>query len=175
MSSKIGSNAIVGIFPQDRVQADPKKVESGDSVVIPFWAHDSIWAGRRDDRRGGGEAAPPFAEGPVNPRDPDASFTIKNDKTYFGYKAHLAMDEESDLIRQAEMTSADVHDSQRGEAMIQGDEEAYYADKAYDSNALREKLASLGIADKIAYKAQRRARFIFIALAAAARFQRPLI
>ena len=31
---------------------------------------------------------PPFEEGPVNPRDPDASFTVKNDKTYFGYKAH---------------------------------------------------------------------------------------
>ena len=32
------------------------------------------------------------------------------------------MDEKSDLIRQAEMTAADLHDSQRGEAMIQGDE-----------------------------------------------------
>jgi IS5 family transposase len=40
---------------------------------------------------------PPFEEGPVNPRDPDASFTVKNDKTYFGYKAHIAVDEESDL------------------------------------------------------------------------------
>ena len=39
--------------------------------------------------------------------------------------------------------------------MIQGDEAAYYADKAYDSRALREKLASLGIDDKIAYKAKR--------------------
>ena len=65
---------------------------------------------------------PPYEEGQVNPRDPDASFTIKNDKTYFGYKAHIAVDEQSDLIRQAEMTSADLHDSQRGEAMIQGDE-----------------------------------------------------
>ena len=91
---------------------------------------------------------PPFEEGQVNPRDPDASFTVKNDETYFGYKAHIAVDEESDLIRQAEMTSADLHDSQRGEAMIQGDEEAYYADKAYDSKALRDKLASLRIDDR---------------------------
>ena len=43
-------------------------------------------------------------------------------------------------MRQAEMTSADLHDSQRGEALIQGDEQAYYADKAYDSQALRDKL-----------------------------------
>ena len=57
----------------------------------------------------------------VSERDPDASFTVKNDETSFGYKAHLAVDEESGLVRQAEITSADLHDSQRGEAMIQGD------------------------------------------------------
>jgi hypothetical protein len=57
---------------------------------------------------------------------------------------------------QAEMSSADLHDSQRGEAMIQGDEEAYYADKAYDSAALRKTLNDKKIDDKIAYKAKRR-------------------
>jgi len=39
--------------------------------------------------------------------------------------------------------------------MIQGDEKAYYADKAYDSRALRGKLAEMGIEDRIAYKAKR--------------------
>jgi transposase, IS5 family len=90
---------------------------------------------------------PSFEEGVVSERDPDASFTVKNGETHFGYKAHLAVDEESGLVRQAEMTSADLHDSQRGEAMIQGDEAAYYADKAYDSQALRDKLGELGIED----------------------------
>ena len=65
---------------------------------------------------------PAFEEGQVNPRDPDASFTKKNGETDFGYKAHLAVDEESGVVRQAEMSSADLHDSQRGLAMIQGDE-----------------------------------------------------
>ena len=98
---------------------------------------------------------PAFEEGQVNPRDPDASFTKKNGETYFGYKAHLAVDEESGVVRQAEMTSADLHDSQRGLAMIQGDEQAYYGDKAYDSQALRDQLKEKGIDDKIAYKAKR--------------------
>jgi len=98
---------------------------------------------------------PKFEEGQVNERDPEASFTKKNGETYFGYKAHLAVDEESGFVRQAEMTSADLHDSQRGQAMIQGDEEAYYADKAYDSEALREELKTRGIKDRIAYKARR--------------------
>src|SRR5208283_4316508 len=98
---------------------------------------------------------PAFEEGQVSPRDPDASFTKKNGETYFGYKAHLAVDEESGVVRQAGMTSADLHDSQRGLAMIQGDEEAYYGDKAYDSQALRNELKEKGIDDKIAYKAKR--------------------
>jgi len=34
------------------------------------------------------------------------------------------------------MTSADLHDSQRGEAMNQGDEEVCYADKASDSHRI---------------------------------------
>ena len=33
---------------------------------------------------------PAFEDGQVNPRDPDASFTVKNGETFFGYKAHLA-------------------------------------------------------------------------------------
>ena len=33
----------------------------------------------------------------VNPRDPEARFTRKRDKTYFGNKAHLVVDEESGL------------------------------------------------------------------------------
>ena len=61
-------------------------------------------------------------------------------KTYFGYKAYLAVDEESGRVRQAEMTSANVHDSRLGEALIQGDEQGYFADRAYDSQALRETL-----------------------------------
>jgi IS5 family transposase len=56
----------------------------------------------------------PYEEGQVNDRDPDASFTQKNGETYLGYRAHVAVDEGSELIRQAEMTSADPHDSQRG-------------------------------------------------------------
>jgi IS5 family transposase len=100
-------------------------------------------------------AKPDYDEGQVSERDPDAGFTQKHGKTYFGYKAHLAGDEESGLIRQAEMSSADLHDSQMGAGLIQGDEAAYYADKAYDSQALRDELKKRGIKDRIAYKARR--------------------
>ena len=60
------------------------------------------------------------------------------------------MDEGSGLVRQAEMTSANVHDSRFGEALIQGDEQGYFADKAYDSQALRETLERRGFVGGIA-------------------------
>src|SRR6516162_6850711 len=94
----------------------------------------------------------PYEGGGVNPRDPDARFSRKRDKTYFGYKAHLAVDEESGLVRQIQMTSANVHDGRLGERLIQGDEQGFFADKAYDSQALRETLARRGLVDGIAWK-----------------------
>ena len=87
---------------------------------------------------------PPYDEGQVNLRDQDASFTIKNKKTYFGYKAHLAVDEGSDLVRRAQMSSADLRRSQMGEKLIQGDEKVYCGDKAYDGTGLRKSLTDKG-------------------------------
>jgi transposase, IS5 family len=94
----------------------------------------------------------PYQGGGVNPRDPDARFAIKRGKTYFGYKAHVAVDEGSGLVRKAQMTSANVHDSRLGEAMIQGDEQGFFADKAYDSQAMREALRKRGLVDGILWK-----------------------
>jgi transposase, IS5 family len=95
---------------------------------------------------------PPYGGGGVNPRDPDARFTKKRGETYFGYKAHVAVDEGSGLVRKAQMTSANLHDSQLGEAMIQGDEQGFFADKAYDSQEMREALRKRGLADGILWK-----------------------
>jgi transposase, IS5 family len=65
-------------------------------------------------------------------------FPRKRDETYFCYKAHLAVDEGSGLARQAQMTSANLHYGRMAEALIQGDEEGYFADKAYDSQVFRD-------------------------------------
>ena len=95
---------------------------------------------------------PNFGGDGVNPRDPDARFTKKRGKTYFGYKAHVAVDEGSDLVRKTQMTSANLHDIRLGEAMIMGDEKGFFADKAYDSQALRDVLRKRGLADGILWK-----------------------
>jgi transposase, IS5 family len=67
---------------------------------------------------------PPYGGGGVNPRDPDARVTMKRKMAHFGYKAHLAVDEGSGLVRQAEMTSANVHDSRLAETLIQATSKA---------------------------------------------------
>jgi hypothetical protein len=50
------------------------------------------------------------------------------------------------------MTPANVHDSRLGKALIQGDDYGHFADRAYDSQALRETLEARGLVDGIAWK-----------------------
>ena len=92
--------------------------------------------------------------GEVSARDPQAGWTKKNGKSRFGYKAHAAVDEGSGLVREATMTPADVHDSVEGDDLVQGDEAAVYADKAYDSEERRAGLRARGIEPRIMHKAR---------------------
>jgi IS5 family transposase len=87
--------------------------------------------------------------------DPDADWTRKGAKTYFGYKAHIGVDEGSGLIRRAELTSAKVYESQVADALICGDERAVYADKAYELKARRERLKAARIKDRIMHRSHK--------------------
>ena len=98
---------------------------------------------------------PSVKEGTVSEHDAEAGWTKKNGKSHFGYKAHVAVDEGSEIIRTAILTSADLHDSQPAAQLIRGDEHAVYGDKAYASQGLRDRLADAGIADGLMYKAAR--------------------
>lgn len=100
-------------------------------------------------------ARPNPAEGMVSTVDPDAGWAGRERKSVFGYKAHLAVDHGSELVRAAILTSADVHDSVPADHLIQGDEQAVYADKAYDSRARRAALAAAGIDDRLMHRARR--------------------
>ena len=75
-----------------------------------------------------------------------------------GYKAHIAMDQGSELIRSAIMTSAKVADSSMGDNLICGDERAVYGDKGYESIERSARLARLGITDGIMRKLLRHSR-----------------
>lgn len=96
---------------------------------------------------------PSREEGEVTDKDPDAEFTSKNKKLFFGYKLHIGLDQGSGLIRRLLTTGASLHDSQASYELITGDEEAVFADKAYQSGELSEKLEQAKIKDCIMRKA----------------------
>jgi transposase, IS5 family len=82
--------------------------------------------------------------------DQDAAWNaMPDDGPHYGYKAHVAVDEGSGLIRQAILTPANVSDKTPAPQLIQGDEQAFYADKGYDGWWLSAKLAERGIADRV--------------------------
>jgi IS5 family transposase len=85
----------------------------------------------------------------------EAGFARRRGKAFFGFKAHLAVDEGSGLVRRARLTAANVNESMVADALLIGDEAAVYADKAYDSMARRVLLAKRGIADGIMRRGHR--------------------
>lgn len=84
--------------------------------------------------------------------DKDAEWVKKRNKSHFGYKIHVGVDEGSGLIRKAKMTKARVHDGHILQEMVCGDEKKAYADKAYDSKANRKYLEENGIENGILMK-----------------------
>jgi IS5 family transposase len=87
---------------------------------------------------------------PVEGRsDRDATWNAMPEKPLFGYKAHVAVDHGSGLVRQAILTPANVSDKGRFLDLVQGDEQAVYADKGYEGWWYRAELALRGIGDGI--------------------------
>ena len=93
------------------------------------------------------------------PKDPEASWGAKgkgkNKKYCYGYKAHIGVDQDSGIIRKAEITQARVSDHEVFDELLSGDEEAVYADKAYYDKQRAEELEAKGIKNGLMKKAHR--------------------
>lgn len=92
--------------------------------------------------------------GEVSMVDPDAGFTKKHGRTYFGYKLHIGADEGSGLIRALETSSANLNDGEAFGALVIGDEAKVYGDKAYGWQKNRDFLEAQGIGDRLMFKAE---------------------
>lgn len=66
-------------------------------------------------------------------KDVDARWTKKNNETFYGYKSHVKADAKSKIITKYEVTSAEVHDSQVLEQMLDtaDADKLLYGDSAY--------------------------------------------
>jgi IS5 family transposase len=81
--------------------------------------------------------------------DQDASWNTMPEQPLCGYKMHLAVDHGSGLVRRAILTPGHVSDKLPFLDLVQGDEEAVYADKGYDSAWHRARLVEQNIADGV--------------------------
>jgi IS5 family transposase len=88
------------------------------------------------------------------PQDPDANWTRQGPsrRLFFGYKAHLGVDQGSGLIRSRKLTGAKTYESEVADELVLGDERAVYADKAYEKRARRQALKARGIKDRIQHR-----------------------
>jgi len=87
--------------------------------------------------------------------DAQASYTRKNDRIYYGYKAHLSSDGEHQLIRRAVISTAKVQDAHVFAQVAPEDTQRIYADKAYDTKDNQAWLRERGIESGILKKGAR--------------------
>jgi IS5 family transposase len=100
------------------------------------------------------EAAGARPQGEQSATDEDAAFAKKEGKpgSIYGYKAHVGVDQDSELIRKAVLTPANINETTVADELVCFDEAAVYADKGYAKEARRRMLKAAGIQDGIMHK-----------------------
>jgi len=84
-------------------------------------------------------------------KDVDARWTKKNDQTFFGYKNHASVDVKHKIIRDYAATSAEVHDSNMLEPVLDPNNTSadVFTDSAYSSEKTEQRLDISGTGSKI--------------------------
>lgn len=101
--------------------------------------------------------APSSTKNQDKKRDPDAHSTKKGNAWYFGYKAHIGVDEDSGLVHSVKVTAANVHDVTVVPELLTGEEETVYGDSGYLGAEKRDDAVTHNKAGKkIRYKINRR-------------------
>jgi IS5 family transposase len=88
-----------------------------------------------NDQIKSGEIPKDWSENKRRQKDTDARWTIKGNERHFGYKNHVCIDAGSKLIKNYQVTPANVHDSQVC-GVLMDKKEIAFADSAYQSQAV---------------------------------------
>src|SRR3984893_18424879 len=91
-------------------------------------------------------------------KDKDARWTTKrHERSYFGYKNHIGVDRQHKFVRRYVVSDASVHDSQKFEDVLDTSNTAsdVWADSAYRSQEIEEKLGRRGLKNRIHRRAYR--------------------
>lgn len=90
-------------------------------------------------------------------KDTDARWTKKRNQNYYGYKNHIGIDVKHKFIRTYTVTSAEVHDSQVFEVLLdkRNTKRTVYGDSAYRSDEAESLLQNKGYVSRVHHRAWR--------------------
>lgn len=91
-------------------------------------------------------------------KDVDARWTKKNNRSYFGYKNHIKAETKRKFITDYIVTDAASHDSTQACQLLTDEDKGqdFYADSAYQTPEIKEKLMTLEMKDHIVEKGHRK-------------------
>lgn len=97
----------------------------------------------RDENKqlGEGEVPEDWSKNKLRQKDTDAQWVKHNGKSYFGYKDHVKADTKTKLITAYAVTSAEVHDSEMIDTLLNKKEDGgqpVHADSAYRSKVIEQ-------------------------------------
>lgn len=133
----------------------------GGQIIDASFVHVPVQRNRREENAAikAGDVPQAWQDKPAKlvQKDTDARWTQKNNVSHYGYKNHVNTDRRFKLIRCYDVTHAAVHDSQRLEAVLDAANSGadLWADSAYRSVEMEEKLKQNMIRSRIHYKAHR--------------------
>ena len=90
-------------------------------------------------------------------KDCDARWTTKNKERHYGYKNHINADAQTKLITKFTTSTANVHDSQALEAIVDQTDKRLFADSAYSGKTIQGYLNFKNVKSFIHEKAYRNA------------------
>jgi transposase, IS5 family len=106
-----------------------------------------------------GELPPDWLDQPMKRRqkDCDARWVVKHGERHYGYKNHVSVDVRHRFVRRFQVSSANVHDSQHGEAVLDERQRGrpVYGDGAYRSVDRVQALREAGYIERLHYKGHR--------------------
>lgn len=76
-------------------------------------------------------SAPSSTKNADKKRDPEAHSVKKGNQWFFGYKAHVGVDQDSGLVHTVRVTGANVHDVTMISELLTGEEKEIYGDSGY--------------------------------------------
>jgi IS5 family transposase len=83
--------------------------------------------------------APSSTKNKTKTRDPEMKSTKKGSNYYFGMKTHIGVDGKSGLVHSVETTSANVHDKDKLNELLHGEEKYVSGDKGYFDQNMKSK------------------------------------